>query len=58
MPSTPAAYAIDHKGLSLDIAIVEAEKILIHKEIIPHRLERLKKMVYTFSQISRYLLIC
>ena len=45
MSSTPIAYTIDHEGLRLDIALVETEKLLIHEETIPHRLERLRRRV-------------
>ena len=57
MSSTQVAYTIDNEELRLEIAIVETEKLPIHEKTLPHRLERLKRRVYTSSQISKYLSI-
>ena len=45
MSKPPAAYTIDHEGLLLDIALVETESLLIHEEIIPFRLNKLKASI-------------
>jgi hypothetical protein len=45
MSDIPVAYSIDHEGLSLDIALVETEKLFIHEETIPSRLENLKRRI-------------
>ncbi|MFC1803565.1 ParB N-terminal domain-containing protein [Thermoproteota archaeon] len=45
MSKTPAAYTINHEGLKLDIALIETEKLLIHEEIIPFRLNKLKASI-------------
>ncbi len=45
MSKSPAAYSINHEGLILDIALVETEKLLIHEEIIPFRLNKLKASI-------------
>jgi hypothetical protein len=45
MSKSPAAYRINHDGLLLDIALVETDKLLIHEEIIPFRLNKLKASI-------------
>ena len=45
MSKSPAAYRINHEGLMLDIALVETDKLLIHEEIIPFRLKKLKASI-------------
>lgn len=45
MSNTPVGYTIDHEGLRLDISLVETERLLIHEETIPHRLERLRRRI-------------
>lgn len=45
MSTTPVAYTIDHEGLRLYIALIETERLLIHEETIPHRLERLRRRI-------------
>lgn len=45
MSKPPAAYTINHEGLRLDIALVETESLLIHEEIIPFRLNKLKASI-------------
>jgi hypothetical protein len=45
MSKPPAAYSINHEGLVLDIALVETESLLIHEEIIPFRLNKLKASI-------------
>ncbi|MCB2171294.1 ParB N-terminal domain-containing protein [archaeon] len=45
MSKPPAAYTINHEGLRLDIALVETEKLLIHEQIIPYRLNKLKASI-------------
>ena len=45
MSKSPAAYRINHEGLLLDIALVETDKLLIHEEIIPYRLNKLKASI-------------
>lgn len=45
MSKSPAAYRINHEGLLLDIALVETNKLLIHEEIIPFRLNKLKASI-------------
>ena len=45
MSKTPAAFTINHEGLILDIALVETDKLLIHEEIIPYRLNKLKASI-------------
>jgi len=42
MSKSPAAYRINHEGLQLDIALVETKWLLVHEEIIPFRLNKLK----------------
>ena len=42
MSKSPAAYRINHEGLILDIALVETSRLLIHEEIIPFQLNKLK----------------
>ncbi|MCD6360181.1 MAG: ParB N-terminal domain-containing protein [Armatimonadetes bacterium] len=39
------AYSIDYDGLSLDIALAETSRLLIHEEIIPEKLEELKNRI-------------
>jgi hypothetical protein len=45
MSKPPAAYSINHDGLILDIALVKTDKLLIHEEIIPYRLDKLKARI-------------
>lgn len=45
MSKPPAAYTINHDGLRLDIALVETYNLLIHEEIIPYRLNKLKASI-------------
>jgi hypothetical protein len=45
MSKPPAAYTINHDGLRLDIALVETDNLLIHEEIIPYRLNKLKASI-------------
>ena len=45
MSKSPAAFSINHEGLVLDIALVETDKLLIHEEIIPFRLNKLKASI-------------
>ena len=45
MSKSPAAFSINHEGLVLDIALVETDKLLIHEEIIPFRLKKLKASI-------------
>lgn len=45
MSNFPVAYTIDHEGLSLDIALIETDKLYIHEETIPHRLDNLKRRI-------------
>jgi len=45
MSKSPAAYRINHEGLQLDIALVETNCLLIHEEIIPFRLNKLKASI-------------
>ena len=45
MSNTSIAFTIDHEGLRLDIALIETERLLIHEETIPHRLEQLRRKV-------------
>ncbi len=45
MSKPPAAYTINHEGLRLDIALVETNRLLIHEEIIPERLTKLKTSI-------------
>ena len=45
MSTIPIAYSIKHDGLSLDIALIETEKLYIHEETIPARLENLKRRI-------------
>jgi len=45
MSKSPAAYRINHDGLILDIALIETDQLLIHEEIIPFRLNKLKASI-------------
>lgn len=45
MSNLPVAYSITHEGLQLDIALVETDKLHIHEETIPERLDNLKRRV-------------
>ena len=45
MSKSPAAYRINHDGLILDIALIETNQLLIHEEIIPFRLNKLKASI-------------
>ncbi len=45
MSANAAGYTIDHEGLFLDIKLIETEKLLIHEDTIPHRLERLRRRI-------------
>ena len=45
MSRLPKAYSIDHEGLLLDIALVETSSLLIHEEIIPYKLYKLKASI-------------
>lgn len=45
MSNIPVAYSIDHEGLRLDIALIETEKLFIHEDTIPGRLENLKRRI-------------
>lgn len=45
MSNIPIAYSITHEGLRLDIALIETEKLYIHEETIPARLENLKRRI-------------
>jgi hypothetical protein len=45
MSKTPKAYSINHEGLELDIALVETNSLLIHEEIIPYKLNKLKSNI-------------
>ncbi len=45
MSQYPVAYTIDHEGLRLDIALIETEKLFIHEETIPARLENLRRRI-------------
>ncbi len=45
MSNSPAAYRINHDGLLLDIALVETDSLLIHEEIIPSRINKLKATI-------------
>jgi hypothetical protein len=45
MSEYPVAYSINHEGLRLDIALVETDKLNIHEETIPARLENLKRRI-------------
>lgn len=45
MSDPPSAYTINHEGLKLDIALVETKNLLIHEEIIPDRLDKLKTSI-------------
>lgn len=45
MSNSPAAYRINHEGLILDIALLETDSLLIHEEIIPSRLKKLKATI-------------
>lgn len=41
----PIAYSIERGGLTLDIALIELEKLLLHEEIIPDSLAELKNRI-------------
>lgn len=43
--SQPIAYSIERNGLTLDIALVESDKLLLHEEIIPDSLAELKNRI-------------
>ncbi len=43
MMDNPIAYTINHEGLNLNIALIEANKLRIHEETIPHRLTNLQR---------------
>ncbi len=45
MSKSPIAYSINHEGLVLDIALVETDSLLIHEEIIPYKLNKLKASI-------------
>ena len=45
MSDYPVAFTINHEGLRLDIALIETDKLHIHEETIPGRLENLKKRI-------------
>ena len=45
MSRPPVAFSINHEGLILDIALVEIDRLLIHEETIPYRLNKLKKSI-------------
>ena len=45
MSKPPAAYTINHEGLRLDIALIETDMLLIHEEIIPDRLDKLRNSI-------------
>lgn len=45
MSKLPVAYSILHEGLRLDLALIETEKLFIHEETIPARLENLKRRI-------------
>lgn len=45
MSNIPVAYSINHEGLSLDIALIETDRLYIHEETIPHRLDNLKRRI-------------
>jgi hypothetical protein len=45
MSSLPSAYIIDHDGLELVIALIEIDRLLVHEETIPERLESLSKRI-------------
>lgn len=45
MSNLPIAYSITHEGLRLDIALVETQKLFIHEETIPARLDNLKRRI-------------
>jgi hypothetical protein len=38
----PVSYTIDHEGLSLEIAVIESDKLLLHEETIPEKLNKLE----------------
>jgi ParB-like chromosome segregation protein Spo0J len=41
----PVAYSISHKGLTLEIALVNSKKLLVHEETIPKDLTDLKDKI-------------
>ena len=41
----PVAYTLESRGLELNIAILETEKLLLHEETIPESLEKLKRNI-------------
>ena len=43
--SLPVAYTIMSRGLELNIAILETDTLLLHEEIIPESLEKLKRNI-------------
>ena len=43
--SQPIAYSIERNGLTLDIALVELDELLLHEEIIPDSLAELKHRI-------------
>ena len=43
--SRPIAYIIEGNGLQLNIALIETEKLILHEEIIPESLERLRNNI-------------
>ena len=45
MSNISIAYSMTYEGLCLDIALIETEKLYIHEETIPARLENLKRRI-------------
>ena len=45
--SHPIAYIIEGQGLKLSIALVETEKLILHEQVIPASLEKLRNNIKT-----------
>lgn len=53
----PVAYSISHEGLTLEIALVNSKKLLIHEETIPKDLTDLKEKIETDGVLKAPILV-